>query len=91
MATKAPAAKALKKDEWIIKDRLYELTRGKKPLVFTVPTTHSTKKALYCGLMKECWVSKRIKIRYQSKKSCFVDEQARTSYIRSELYSEMVY
>ena len=42
----AQAAKAPKKDDWIIRDRLYELTRGKKPLVFTVPTAHSATKAL---------------------------------------------
>ena len=42
MAIKATAAKAPKKDEWIVKDRLYELTGGKKPLVFTVPTAHSS-------------------------------------------------
>ena len=74
MATKAtPAAKAPKKDEWIVKDRLYELTRGKKPLVFTVPTAHSAKKALL-------WFDKEAgyqrELRYATnQKSCFVDEQ----------------
>ena len=73
MAVKAKASVAPKKDEWIIKDRLYELTRGKKPLVFTVPTTHSTKKALL-------WFDKEVgyqrELRYATnQKSCFVDEQ----------------
>ncbi len=73
MATKATAAKAPKKDEWIVKDRLYELTRGKKPLVFTVPTTHSNSKALL-------WFDENVgyqrELRYATnQKSCFVDEQ----------------
>ncbi len=41
----APKKEAPKKDEWVIKDRLYELTRT-KPLVFTLPTAHSRKKSL---------------------------------------------
>jgi hypothetical protein len=73
MATKAPAAKAPKKDEWIVKDRLYELTGGKKPLVFTVPTAHSSTKALL-------WFDENVgyqrELRYATnQKSCFVDEQ----------------
>jgi|TARA_R110001592_G_scaffold328516_1_gene610134 hypothetical protein len=73
MATKATAAKAPKKDEWIVKDRLYELTGGKKPLVFTVPTAHSSTKALL-------WFDKNVgyqrELRYATnQKSCFVDEQ----------------
>lgn len=75
MAVKAKAkvGEAPKKDDWIIKDRLYELTRGKKPLVFTVPTAHSSKKALLwfdedAGYQRE--------LRYATnQKSCFVDEQ----------------
>ena len=69
----AQAAKAPKKDDWIIRDRLYELTRGKKPLVFTVPTAHSATKALLwfdeeAGYQRE--------LRYATnQKSCFVDEQ----------------
>lgn len=60
------------KDEWVIKDRLYELTRT-KPLVFTLPTTHSRKKSLLhfdeeLGYQRE--------IRYATnQRSCFVDEQ----------------
>ena len=60
------------KDEWVIKDRLYELTKT-KPLVFTLPTTHSRKKSLLhfdeeLGYQRE--------IRYATnQKSCFVDEQ----------------
>ena len=73
MATKATAAKAPKKDEWIVKDRLYELTKGKKPLVFTVPTAHSNSKALL-------WFDENVgyqrELRYATnQKSCFVDEQ----------------
>jgi hypothetical protein len=34
------------KDEWVIKDRLYELKTGKQPLVFTIPSVHSAKRPL---------------------------------------------
>ena len=60
------------KDEWVIKDRLYELTRT-KPLVFTLPTSHGRKKSLLhfdeeLGYQRE--------IRYATnQRSCFVDEQ----------------
>jgi hypothetical protein len=60
------------KDEWIIKDRLYELTRT-KPLVFTLPTSHGRKKSLLhfdeeLGYQRE--------LRYATnQRSCFVDEQ----------------
>jgi len=60
------------KDEWVIKDRLYELTRT-KPLVFTLPTSHGRKKSLLhfdeeLGYQRE--------LRYATnQRSCFVDEQ----------------
>lgn len=60
------------KDEWVIKDRLYELTRS-KPLVFTLPTSHGNKKSLLhfdeeLGYQRE--------LRYATnQRSCFVDEQ----------------
>ncbi len=61
-----------KKDEWVFKDRLYELT-GNKPLVFTLPTSHSRRKSLLhfdekLGYQRE--------LRYATnQRSCFVDEQ----------------
>jgi len=62
-----------KKDEWIIKDRLYELTSGKKPLIFTLPTNHSRVKSLL-------WFDPEKKyereLRYATnQQSVFVDEQ----------------
>ena len=60
------------KNEWVIKDRLYELTRT-KPLVFTLPTAHGGKKSLLhfdeeLGYQRE--------LRYATnQRSCFVDEQ----------------
>lgn len=66
-----------KKDTWVIKDRLYELTGRKKPLVFTVPTMHTAKKPLLWfdeekGYQRE--------IRYATnQQSCFVDEQQGTA------------
>ena len=72
MAAKAKGATAPNND-WIVKDRLYELTRGKKPLVFTVPTAHSPTKSLL-------WFDKdqgyQRELRYATnQRSCFVDEQ----------------
>jgi hypothetical protein len=63
----------IKKDDWVIKDRLYELTSGKKPLVFTLPTVHSDSKSLL-------WFDKekgyQRELRYATnQQSCFVDEQ----------------
>ena len=60
------------KNEWVVKDRLYELTRT-KPLVFTLPTAHGGKKSLLhfdeeLGYQRE--------LRYATnQRSCFVDEQ----------------
>ena len=66
-----------KKDTWVVKDRLYELTGRRKPLVFTVPTMHTAKKPLLWfdeekGYQRE--------IRYATnQQSCFVDEQQGTA------------
>ena len=68
----APVKEVNKKDEWVIKDRLYELKRS-SPLVFTLPTFHTAKTSLLyfdeeLGYQKE--------IRYATnQRSCFVDEQ----------------
>ena len=62
-----------KKPSWEYKDRLYELTGRRKPLVFTLPAVHSAKKPLLWfdeekGYQRE--------IRYATnQRSCFVDEQ----------------
>ena len=62
-----------KEPKWEYKDRLYELTGRKKPLVFTLPAVHSAKKPLLWfdeekGYQRE--------IRYATnQRSCFVDEQ----------------
>jgi len=68
--TKAPSAP---KNTWEVKDRLYELTGNKKPLVFTVPSMHHANKPLLWfdeekGYNRE--------LRYATnQRSCFVDEQ----------------
>jgi len=68
----APKKEAPKKDEWVIKDRLYELTRT-KPLVFTLPTAHSRKKSL---LYFDEELGYQRELRYATnQRSCFVDEQ----------------
>ena len=61
------------KPTWEYKDRLYELTGRKKPLVFTLPAVHSAKKPLL-------WFDEELgyqrEIRYATnQRSCFVDEQ----------------
>ena len=40
------AAPAPVKEKWEYKDRLYEITSGRKPLAFTVPTVHSARTPL---------------------------------------------
>ena len=67
-----PKEEAPKKDEWVIKDRLYELTRT-KPLVFTLPTAHSRKKSL---LYFDEKLGYQRELRYATnQRSCFVEEQ----------------
>ena len=69
MAVKAPKVK----EEWVVKARLYELTKEKKPIIFTLPTSHSNRKSLLYfdeekGYQRE--------IRYATnQRSVFVDEQ----------------
>ena len=72
-----PTAPIKKKDTWVYKDRLYEITNGKKPLVYTVPTIHTQK----CPLL---WFDESVgyqrELRYATnQKSPFVDEQAGTA------------
>lgn len=72
-----PAAPIQKKDTWVFKDRLYELTNGKKPLVYTVPTVHTQK----CPLL---WFDESAgyqrELRYATnQRSPFVDEQEGTA------------
>jgi len=61
------------KPKWEYRDRLYEITKNKKPLVYSIPTRHSAKVPLLWfdeekGYQRE--------LRYATnQKSCFVDEQ----------------
>ena len=63
----------VKKDTWVIKDRLYELATGKEPLVYSIATAHSRVKSLLWfdeekGYQRE--------LRYATnQRSPFVDEQ----------------
>ena len=67
-----PKTEIPKKDEWVVKDRLYELTRT-KPLVFTLPTAHSRKKSL---LYFDEELGYQRELRYATnQRSCFVEEQ----------------
>jgi hypothetical protein len=67
-----PKIEIPKKDEWVVKDRLYELTRT-KPLVFTLPTAHSRKKSL---LYFDEELGYQRELRYATnQRSCFVEEQ----------------
>ena len=67
-----PKTEIPKKDEWVVKDRLYELTRT-KPLVFTLPTAHSGKKSL---LYFDEELGYQRELRYATnQRSCFVEEQ----------------
>ena len=67
------AEKAKVKDDWIIKDRLYELVTGKEPLVFTLATTHSRNKSM---LYFDPATNTQRELRYATNQnSVFVDEQ----------------
>ena len=60
-------------NDWVFKDRLYELASGKEPLVYTVPTMHSIKSPLL-HFDKELGYQREI--RYATnQRSPFVDEQ----------------
>jgi hypothetical protein len=72
-----PTAPIKKKDTWVYKDRLYEITTGRKPLVYTVPTIHTQK----CALL---WFDESVgyqrELRYATnQKTPFVDEQEGTA------------
>ena len=73
-AAPAPvAAPAKPVDTWVRKDRLYELSSDRQPLVFTIPTVHSQKSPLLY-FDKELGYSREL--RYATnQRSCFVDEQ----------------
>ena len=65
--------KTPQKPKWEYRDRLYEVTKNKKPLVYSIPTRHSAKVPLLWfdeekGYNRE--------LRYATnQRSCFVDEQ----------------
>ena len=62
---------------WIIKDRLYELTSGRKPLAFTLPTVHSARTPLLY-FDKELGYNREL--RYATnQRTPFVDEQEGTA------------
>ena len=73
----APVAAPAPVDTWVIKDRLYEITSGRKPLAFTLPTVHSARTPLVyfdeeLGYNRE--------LRYATnQRTPFVDEQQGTA------------
>jgi hypothetical protein len=70
----APAAPV---DTWVFKDRLYELTSGRKPLAFTLPTVHSARTPL---LYFDETVGYNRELRYATnQRTPFVDEQQGTA------------
>ena len=70
----APAAPV---DTWVFKDRLYELTSGRKPLVFTLPTVHSARTPL---LYFDETLGYNRELRYATnQRTPFVDEQQGTA------------
>jgi len=74
------------KPQWEYKNRLYELTQRKKPLVFTIPTVHTAKKPLLWfdpekGYQRE--------LRYATnQQSPFVDEQKGTATLGRVVFRE---
>ena len=71
-ATVAPVVEQPKKDDWVVKSRLYELKKI-KPIVFTLPTAHSNRKEL---LYFDEELGYQREIRYATnQRSVFVDEQ----------------
>lgn len=87
-ATPAPAPAAVEQvveapaptapvDTWVFKDRLYELTSGRKPLAFTLPTVHSARTPL---LYFDETVGYNRELRYATnQRTPFVDEQQGTA------------
>lgn len=70
----APAAPV---DTWVFKDRLYELTSGRQPLAFTLPTVHSARTPL---LYFDEKVGYNRELRYATnQRTPFVDEQEGTA------------
>ena len=70
----APAAPV---DTWVFKDRLYELTSGRQPLAFTLPTVHSARTPL---LYFDEQVGYNRELRYATnQRTPFVDEQEGTA------------
>jgi len=64
-------------DTWEYKDRLYEITSGRKPLVFTLPTVHSSRTPL---LFFDKEKGYQRELRYATNQSSpFVDEQEGTA------------
>ena len=70
----APAAPV---DTWVFKDRLYEITSGRKPLAFTLPTVHSARTPL---LYFDETLGYNRELRYATnQRTPFVDEQQGTA------------
>jgi len=64
-------------DTWVIKDRLYEITSGRKPLAFTLPTVHSARTPL---LYFDEELGYNRELRYATnQRTPFVDEQQGTA------------
>lgn len=64
-------------DTWVFKDRLYELTSGRQPLAFTLPTVHSARTPL---LYFDEKVGYNRELRYATnQRTPFVDEQEGTA------------
>ena len=62
------------KSTWEIKDRLYTLKNNKRPLVFTIPTKHTSKRSLLWFDEKQGY---QRELKYATnQKSPFVDEQS---------------
>ena len=73
----APVAAPAPVDTWIIKDRLYEITSGRKPLAFTLPTVHSARTPL---LYFDEELGYNRELRYATnQRTPFVDEQQGTA------------
>ena len=73
----APVAAPAPVDTWVIKDRLYEITSGRKPLAFTLPTVHSARTPL---LYFDEKLGYNRELRYATnQRTPFVDEQQGTA------------
>jgi hypothetical protein len=73
----APPAPPAPVDTWVIKDRLYEITSGRKPLAFTLPTVHSARTPL---LYFDEELGYNRELRYATnQRTPFVDEQQGTA------------